>query len=134
VEGGSEQYVPPLEQRANLGHTHKDTGKRVVKDSEAGLSAEATGTGIVDAAMGDVGEPDERDGAHVAGKKVNPLVTLPCGTEKYKSALVAEFNRCMELGQKLSADRLLNVRDCARTEPSTRDEEDAVSNADRNYM
>ena len=128
------EYVPSPEQCVNLGYTHKDIGKQVVKDSEAELSAEATGTGIVDAAMGDVGEPDERDGAHVAGEKVNPLVTLPCGTEKYKSALVAEFNRCMDLGQKLSADRLLNVRDCARTEPSTRDEEDAVSNADRNYV
>jgi hypothetical protein len=82
-----------------------------------------------------MGEPDERDGAHVAGEEVDPLVTLPCGKETYKSALVAEFNRCMDLGQKLSADRLLlNVRDCARTESSTRNGEDAVSNADRNYV
>jgi hypothetical protein len=28
----------------------------------------------------------------------------------------------------------VNVRDCARTEPSTRNEEDAVRNADRNYV
>jgi hypothetical protein len=78
-----------------------------------------------------VGEPDEGDGAHVAGEKVNPPVTLPCGTEKCKSALVAELQPVHGLiGQKLSAGRLLNVRDCARTEPSTRDEKDAVSNAD----
>jgi hypothetical protein len=75
------EYVPPLEQCANPGYTHKDIGKRIVEDSEAELSAEASGGGIVDTAVGDMEEPDERGRAHVAGEEVGPLVTLPCGKE-----------------------------------------------------
>jgi hypothetical protein len=48
---------------------------------------------------------------------------LPNGERKHKSAVVAEFNRCSDLGQALSADRLLSVRSGVSTESDTRSAE-----------
>ena len=48
---------------------------------------------------------------------------LPNGVRNHKSAVVAEFNRCLDLGQALSADRLLSVRSGVSTESDTRSAE-----------
>jgi hypothetical protein len=65
----------------------------------------------------------EEEASHDEEDQFDSFVVLPNGVRKHRSAVAAEFNRCLDLRQALSADRLLSVRSGVSTESDTRSAE-----------